>query len=81
MLFEDHLRSKKIDATAFRAGSPEIFSEWQKAFEEMHPASFNARYLFGINKIRRAYPLRQETTPTASAPAAKPRPVIKPKIS
>lgn len=80
MLFEDHLRSKKIDPTAFEAGEPQLFYEWKKAFEQMHPASFNVRYLFGINPVRRKYPVQQSST-VAPVPAARPRPVIKPKIS
>lgn len=80
MEFSDWLTSKKIDTAAFRVGDPSRFSEWEKAFGEMHPASFTARYLYQINSIRRKFILQQPVV--AEAPvAARPRPVVRPKTT
>ncbi|MFM7195799.1 MAG: hypothetical protein ACKO3B_13915 [Bacteroidota bacterium] len=80
MEFSDWLISKKIDTSAFQAGDPPRFSEWEKAFGEMHPASFTARYLYQINAVRRKFIL-QQTVSTEAPVAAKPRPVIRPKTT
>lgn len=80
MHFTEYLSSRKIDALAFEKGAPEVYAEWKKSFDLMHPASFAARYLFKINAIRRKFTLRQEAPP-ATTSTAKPRPVIKPKIN
>ena len=80
MLFDEYLKSKKIDPEAFLKNEPEIFSNWKNLFEQMHPASFTSRFLFKINGIRRNFQLRTEVTQATPA-AVKPKPVIRPKIS
>jgi hypothetical protein len=80
MLFEEYLKSKKIDPEAFQKNNHETFIEWKKLFEQMHPASFTSRFLFKINSIRRTFHLRSEATPAVPA-VVKSKPVIRPKIS
>ena len=80
MLFDEYLKSKKIDPEAFQKNNPEIFSNWKILFEQMHPASFTSRFLFKINGMRRSFQLPAEVIPATPA-AVKPKPVIKPKIS
>jgi hypothetical protein len=81
--FTDYLKSKKIDAVAFQANDSNLFAEWQKEFEQLHPNSFSARKLNFINKIRRKYLLKEEAVEEIKKPVAvtKPKPIIKPKIS
>jgi hypothetical protein len=84
--FEEYLRSKKIDPVAFRAREPERWSEWKAIFDQVSPASFTTQKLYLINPTRRKYPLAEvvpapeAATPAAPAPA-KPKPVMRPKIS
>ncbi|MFZ9980949.1 MAG: hypothetical protein ACO3FI_02855 [Cyclobacteriaceae bacterium] len=80
MMFDEYLKSKKIDSEAFQKNEPETFSNWKALFEQMHPASFTSRFLFKINGIRRKYMLQVETT-TMTPAAVKPKQVIRPKIS
>jgi len=80
MSFSEYLISKKIDSEAFHKGSPDQFEEWKTIYAQMHPASFTARYLFKINAVRRKYQLRT-AEPGPASTAAKPKPVIRPKIS
>ena len=80
MQFSEYLTSRKIDAVAFEKGAPDVYAEWKRSFDLMHPASFAARYLFKINAIRRKFTLRTEMVSAPTAPS-KPRPVIKPKIN
>jgi len=85
MTYAEYLASKKIDLATFRSGAPELFDKWQSEFEQVHPASFTARHLFLINKTRRQFPLRAETTPQEpglmAATPARPRPVLRPKTN
>lgn len=58
MEFEEYLKSKKIDAIAFRKGDVLRYQEWNSLFETMHPESFTAHKKFLINEIRRRYLLK-----------------------
>lgn len=81
MDFVSWLHGKKINAEAFRRVEPLLFSEWQTAFEQMHPNSFLQQKLFSINKIRHQFRLK-ETDKVAEVPSAKlTKPAIKPKKS
>jgi hypothetical protein len=64
--FDEFLISKKIDTDAFRLNEPERFAEWQKEFEQVHPASFTLQKLYLINPLRRKYPLKNESKPLSS---------------
>ncbi len=81
MNFEEYLISKKIDSQSFHAAEPGLWSEWNRLFEVMSPASFTAQKLYLINPIRRKYPLKIASPISGqhkdSAPASKP--VIRPK--
>lgn len=60
MEFEEYLKSKKIDAVAFKKGDFLRYQEWNDLFETMHPESFTAHKKFLINEIRRRYLLKEE---------------------
>lgn len=60
MSFSDYLTKKKIDQQAFVKGEASRFEELKMLFDQVHPNSFTAQKLFLINKIRRAYPLKEE---------------------
>ncbi|AHM62590.1 hypothetical protein D770_21715 [Flammeovirgaceae bacterium 311] len=55
--WQEYLALKKIDAQAYRQGSPGQYVEFERQFMQMHPDSFTAHKLFLINEIRRSYPL------------------------
>ena len=77
MTFGEYLVGKKINETAFRQASPDLFISWEKEFAEVHPASFTQRHLFSINKIRRQFPLPVSAATPATGPAKViPRPKI-----
>ena len=63
MSFEDYLREKKIDTSAFKTNEPERWLEWNTIFVELSPASFTAQKLYLINPIRRKYPLKNIPEP------------------
>ena len=84
MTFEEYLVSKKIEASSFQQQQPVEYEGWKREFAHLHPNSFTAQKLFLINKIRRAFPLKEvEAVPAApaSAPAAKPKPIMRPKMT
>ncbi|WP_353721753.1 hypothetical protein [Dyadobacter sp. 676] len=60
MEFDEYLRSKKIDAEAFKKGDALRYQEWSSLFETMHPESFTAHKKFLINETRRRYHLNEE---------------------
>jgi len=60
MEFEEFLKQKKIDASAFKAADQTRFSEWENLFPDMHPESFTAQKKFLINEIRRRYHLNED---------------------
>ncbi|KAA6430331.1 hypothetical protein FEM33_25320 [Dyadobacter flavalbus] len=60
MEFEEFLKQKKIDASAFRNADETRFSEWKRLFADMHPESFTAHKKFLINEIRRRYHLKED---------------------
>ncbi|HEY8511558.1 MAG TPA: hypothetical protein VIL31_06340 [Cyclobacteriaceae bacterium] len=78
MSFEEYLVGKKIDPALFRQGDPELWSSWEREFEQMHPASFTAQKLYLINAIRRKYHLKTSEGPAPPADAEQPKPVAKP---
>ena len=73
--FKTYLKQKKIDPKGFAANEMEKFMELKKLYDQVHPNSFTAQKLFLINKIRRNYPLPEE-----SEQVAEKKPVMKPKI-
>jgi hypothetical protein len=86
--FEAYLISKKIDSAAFQKAEPELWTDWQKEFEMLHPNSFTAQKLYLINPIRRKYQLKEAVvteapkvpvTTSASTAPDKPKPVMRPK--
>ena len=87
MTFEEYLTGKKIDPSAFKAGEPAVWEEWNVLFEQISPISFTAQKLYLINPLRRKYllkgvpslPLAAGHT-EAAKPAAK-KPMFKPKIN
>ncbi len=83
MTFEEYLVSKKIEAAAFRQQQAAVYEAWQQEFNQLHPNSFTAQKLFLINKIRRTFPLKEVEAappPPTSAPVAKPKPMMRPKM-
>ncbi|GGH39509.1 hypothetical protein ACN9ML_26885 [Dyadobacter endophyticus] len=60
MEFQEYLKSKKIDAEAFRKGDVLRYQEWSTLFETMHPESFTGHKKFLINEIRRRYLLKED---------------------
>lgn len=88
MDFNEYLTGKKIDPAKFKAGNPEQYSEFERHFSQMHPASITAQKLFLINIIRRTYLLEEkpveksleQAEPKKAAPAGPPRPKMIPKI-
>lgn len=73
--FEAYLKSKKIDAKAFRKHERQMWEAWKQLFAEVHPNSFTQQKLFLINPVRRKYPLKEELS------AEKPKPAkVKPKF-
>jgi len=71
MDFEAYLHSKKIDSAQFRKLEPVLWESWQKAFSQMHPASFTSQKLYLINPIRRKYHYNIEP-PKPIAPTVQP---------
>ena len=61
MTFEEYLISKKIDSKAFREEEDDLWTLWQREFEQMHPNSFTAQKLYLINPVRLKYPLKKES--------------------
>jgi hypothetical protein len=43
MTFEEYLDSKKIDSVQFSKQEPNVYKEWEKTFEQLHPNSFTAQ--------------------------------------
>lgn len=84
MTFEEYLAAKKIDSTAFKSAEPQRWKEWEGLFSQLSEQSFTAQKLYLINPTRRKYHLKESSVPKAEptpAPAAKVKPVIKPKMS
>lgn len=59
MEFEAYLKTKKIDADAFKKSDLLRYQEWSSLFETMHPESFTAHKKFLINEIRRRFHLKE----------------------
>ena len=70
MDFETYLKQKKIDPETFEKGDVDQWNAFKNLFEQVHPDSFTAQKLFLINKIRRAYPLRESVQPKKVKPTA-----------
>lgn len=58
---EEYIIKKKIDPESFRQAEPDRWNEWSILFEQMHPVSFTAQKLFLINRLRRRFPLQEQT--------------------
>jgi hypothetical protein len=56
MTFVEYLDSKKIDATSFQKGEPQVYADWESTFNQIHPNSFTAQKLYVINSTRRKFP-------------------------
>ncbi|MBM3176444.1 MAG: hypothetical protein FJZ78_00405 [Bacteroidetes bacterium] len=80
MNFQEYLESKKIDAVAFSREASDLFASWKSEFEQVHPSSFTSRHLYQINSIRRKFKLTAPVTP-ATHLAARPKPIMKPKMN
>jgi hypothetical protein len=80
--FEDFLKQKKIDSPSFHKNDQELWEEFKRIFEQVHPESFTAQKLFLINRIRRKYPFAEQPIPEVSAATGNPKPKMpfKPKI-
>jgi hypothetical protein len=86
--FEAYLTSKKIDSAAFQKAEPELWENWQKEFELLHPNSFTSQKLYLINPVRRKYQLKEvvvaeaqkvpDSTPVSTT-SSKPKPMMRPK--
>jgi hypothetical protein len=87
--FSQYLISKKIDEKAFSAAEPDVFSQWNVEFGQMHENSFTIQKLNLINPLRRKYQLKepaatatqspQKTESPAPATPKVAKPVFKPK--
>ncbi len=72
--FEEYLKDKKIDPTAFKKGNKDQYCNWEEIFQQVHPNSFTAQKLFLINEIRRNYPIKIESdNQSQKKPQAKPK--------
>ena len=81
-LFDEFLRSKKIDSKAFMKAEVALYDELKTTYDQVHPDSFTAQKLFLINPIRRKYPLKEENTTQQTERPKMMRPKIaKPKIN
>jgi len=73
MTFEEDLTKRRIDVTAFAAGEPNRFAEWQQMYAQMHPNSFYISVKMVLNDVRRKFWLAEAVKPavavTADAPA------------
>ena len=78
MVFEEYLKSKKIDSERFKKAEPLQYEEWRSVFAQMHPESFTAQKLFLINPIRRRFTLKEDQVKAARKPQAKPKIITKP---
>lgn len=61
MTFEEYLISKKIDRNLFQNSDSDLFKFWESMFNQIHPLSFTEQNKFIVNKIRRNYPIKEET--------------------
>ncbi len=76
MSFNDYLIKKKIDPQAFSQGESDRFNEFKELYDQVHPDSFTAQKLFFINKIRRSFPLKEESVEKAAK-----KPMMRPKVA
>lgn len=77
MEFDSFLIAKKIDPEKFRIAESNQYIEWKQIFDQVHPDSFTQQKLFLINKVRRAYqlkeaPVEKKESPTPVRPKMKP---------
>jgi hypothetical protein len=80
MTFEEYLKSKKIDPKSFAKRDPERFSNFENIFNQLHPNSFTQQKLFLINRIRRAFPLKEDATSETVVKTKQVKPKIAPRI-
>lgn len=55
--FEEYLKAKKINASAFLQAEPDRYRAWERLHSQVHVASFEAQKKFLINPTRRKYPV------------------------
>lgn len=60
LTFEEYLRKKKIDLSAFRQGEQKLFNEFATHYTEMGEKSFDYTKKYLFNKLRRQYQLAPE---------------------
>lgn len=58
--FEDYLKQKKINASAWQATNPTQWETFKTLFEQIHPDSFTAQKKFLINDLRKLYPPQEK---------------------
>lgn len=78
MEFDEYLAGKKIDAKQYQASESDQYLEFKGIFDQVHPDSFTQQKLFLINKIRRAFPLKEQVDVKKPAAPKAMRPKIKP---
>lgn len=76
LTFASYLKSKKIDLKSFFSSEKEMFEQWKRAFDQMHPNSFTQQKLFQINRVRRQFPFKEE-----AAKVEKKKPMMRPKFA
>lgn len=69
MTFEEDLTKRRIDVTAFAAGDPDRFADWQRMYSQMHPNSFYVSIKMVINDVRRRFWLAEAVKPVVPASA------------
>ena len=75
MNFEEYLRSKKVDSSAFKLKEKSKYNKLETLFDQIHPESFTAQKLFLLNPLRRKYTLKEKVE------TLKPKSIIKTKIA
>lgn len=58
MTLDEYLLAKKINARLFEQQEPQLYAEWKRLFEQLHPESFTAQKKFLINDVRRRFLVR-----------------------
>ncbi len=57
--FEEYLKQKKINTSAWLMANPEQWKQFKTLFEQLHPDSFTAQKKFLINDLRKLYPEKE----------------------
>lgn len=75
MTFEEDLTKRRIDVSAFAAGEPVRFAEWQQMYAQMHPNSFYVTVKMVLNDVRRRFWLAEAAKPLVPASETPAKPV------